>query len=210
VIIHELSDSASSHGPIVVSEVVVETFSPRFTKHNQLQAHQKSSAAAHYQPQPSSSFSNAANPFSNMLFAPPSSGLFQGSSFENSTFVSSSSPTFMASASSADVGSKDISTLHEKVRGILPIEQPMVWSNSGPFGFPREERFSMKSAELEDSLQQVHLGLFSRATQNSNVSALQNSVDSAIYSAENLSMWNAFPDASRVLPSDPKNLGSSW
>jgi hypothetical protein len=212
VIIHELSDSASPHGPIVVSEVVVETFSPRFTKHNQLQAHQKSSAAAHYQPQPSSSFSNAANPFPNMLFAPPSSGAFQ-SSFENSTFVPSSSSMFVASSASVDVvGSKesDAGRLHEKVRGILPIDQPMVWSNSGPFGFPREERFSMRSTELEEPMQQVHLGLFSRSTQNSSISSMHSSVDSALYNAENLSMWNAFPDTSRVLPSDPKTLGSSW
>jgi hypothetical protein len=213
VIIHELSDSASSLGPIVVSEVVVETFSPRFTKHNQLQTHQKAPAAAHYQPQPSSSFPSAANPFPNMLFAPSSSGLFHSTSLEQPSFVSSSSPMFMPSSSSVSIGSKESETgrLHEKMRGALPIEQTMVWSDSGPFGFPREERFSMKSTGLEEPLQQVHLGLFSRATsQNPSVSSMHNSLDSALYSAENLSMWNTFTDTTRVLPSDPKTLGPSW
>jgi hypothetical protein len=112
-----------------------------------------------------------------------------------------------------DVVSKEAETgrLHEKIRGALPIEQTMVWSNVGPFGFPREERFSMKSTGLEEPLQQVHLGLFSRATsQNPSLSSIHGSLDSALYSPENLSMWNTFTDTSRVVPSDPKPLGSSW
>lgn len=212
VIIHELSDSTSSYGPIVVSEVVVETFSPRFNKQQQFQAAPKPSAAGHYQAQPSSSFSSASHPFSTMLFAPPGTGLFHGASSDNATFPSSNSQMFVSSSGSL-LGSKESdSRMQEKVRGILPIEQTAVWSNSEASAFPREGRFSMDPTDLEQPLQQMHLGLFSRASnsQNSGNGSVLTSLDSAIYSAENISMWNAFPDATRVLPSGPKTLGSSW
>lgn len=214
VIIHELNDSASSHGPIVVSEIIIETFSPRFNKQNQLHAAPKSSAATHNQAQPSSSsFLSTSNPFSNMLFVPPSIGSFHGTSSDSTHFVSSSSQVLMAS-SFPSLGSKesDAGSLHGKARSILPIEQGMVWSNLSHAGFPREGCFSMESTGLEEPLQQMHLGLFSRATsQISNApGSIQAHLDSALYSAENTSMWNAFPDTGHVLPSDPKTLGSSW
>jgi hypothetical protein len=213
VIIHELTDSASSHGPIVISEIVIETFSPRFNKQHLLQVPPKMSAGAHYQAQPSSSFSSTSNPFSDMLFAPTSAASFHGTTSENTNFVSSSSQVFMTSSFPV-LGSKesDAGRLHEKVRGILPIEQAMVWSNLGHAGFPQEPRFSMESTGLDEPLQQMHLGLFLRTTSQNptGIGSVHDHLDSTLYSADDVSMWNAFPDASHVMPSDPKTLGSSW
>jgi hypothetical protein len=166
VIIHELTDSASSHRPIVVSEILIEIFSPRqFNKQHLLHAPQKSSSGAHFQAPASSSFPSTSNPFSNMLFAPPSVGSFNGSSSENTSFASSSSQLFMASSFPL-LGTKesDAGRIHEISRGILPMEQALVWSDSGPAGYPRDGRFSGEPTGLEDPLQQMHLGLFSRAT----------------------------------------------
>jgi hypothetical protein len=214
VIIHELSDSASSHGPTVVAEVVIETFSSRFSRHHQSQSHPKSSAAAPYPAQSSSSFSIASNPFPNMLFA-PHSGLFHGASSENSSFGRPNAQQFAVSSRNALLGSKELGsgvhTLHEKARPMHPSEQTMVWSNSGTPAFPGDGRYSIESAGLEESMQHMHLGLYSRgSTQNPGVVAVPTTLDSVLYSAEDVSMWNAFPDTGRALPNDPQTLGSSW
>jgi hypothetical protein len=211
VVIHELSDSASSLGPTVVSEVVIETFSSRFTRHHQPQSHPKSSAAAPYQAQPAPSFSSASNPFPNMLFAPKSAGVFHGTSSDNSSFGRSSTQAFMPSSGTALFGSKEpgagVHTLHEKGH-----EQAMVWSNTSSSVFPHDSRYSVGSAGLEEPMQHLHLGLFSRGSSQNlgGVAAVQSSLDSVLYSAEDVYMWNAFPNAGRSLPSDPQTLGSSW
>ena len=92
------------------------------------------------------------------------------------------------------------------------MEQALVWSNSGPAGYPRDGRFSGEPTGLEDPLQQMHLGLFSRATSQNptGIGSAHDHLDSTLYSADNVSMWNAFPDSGHVLPGDPKSLGSSW
>jgi len=116
VIIHELTDTTSSHGPIVVSEVVIETFSPRFNKQHLLQVPAKMSTGAQYQTQPSSSFSSTSNAFSDMPIAPTSAASFHGTTSENANFISSSSQVFMASSFPV-LGSNesDAGRLHENV-----------------------------------------------------------------------------------------------
>jgi hypothetical protein len=217
VIIHELTDSVSSHGPIVVSEVVLETYPPRFSRqHHQLQTHSKSSTAAPYQVQPSSSFSSFSNHFPNMLFAPTSStGLFNGNRTpEIVNYAPSNTQTFIAPISSL-LGSKEAGTgvrQLEKGRGILPIEQAMLWSNSSSSIFPREDGFSLESPDLDESMHQLHLGgIFSRSSsQNFSSGSVHSTLDSVVYNADNASMWNAFPDTGLVLPSDSKTLESTW